>query len=565
MLPRTRPGSSGVAHSEIARGRSASTLRRASMVDQSSSPGWLNATAPSTPRRKLVGSIFTPHAAVALESRSSSKGKRRPSSSAMSCAVRALPPICTARMTRVCLRALRAAARWSATGRGKAHPRWPRNSTRPPSPGSRRDGASRRWRRPVPAAAPPPPGARQRAAPSDLARRDRVLEVVGIELIQPLSARLAVRIHEERQLGAGRIGQLDVVARIESEPVHLPRAEEALARCLYLGIFETELSGRFLEDDLAHVSRIDRNPTDALGEEFRAAVLRLADDRRRGTQTLVAERGARDADAVDIARRDAQGSGEADEEAVEIGAFAAEVAALQHRLDVAGTASAGLGVAQRVLNDPFIDCAPLLQIGAGPLRHADQRRLAYQAVARDRLRRRGVERDFGAAERLRARSRDGDRAIAGAELALQLDKGRLGSRGPLGVEHRHAVLADAHLLHPLRVAVPGVAESALPVGIGIERHRQPGARNALRPGDLRAGGHFECAPAGRRAQAAPGKRCNDGSTEQFTSFHGGRLADGGWGCKAAALVPLAPDDSPGGAPIAAPRWWLRRQRPRPRG
>src|SRR5438067_2868255 len=253
------------------------------------------------------------------------------------------------------------------------------------------------------------------------------------------------------------------MAPVEGDPVHLPAPEEALARCLYLGILERELSRRFLEDDLAHVRRIDRNPADALGEEFSAAMLRLADHRRRRTEALVAERGAGDADPIDVPRGNAQRPGEADEQPVEIRAFAAEIAALQHGLDVAGAAAPGLRVAHGVLHDPFVDAATLLQIGARALGGLHQRRLAYQSVARDHLRGRRIQRHFGAAEGRRAGSGEVDRAVASAELALQLDERPLGAGSPLGVEERHTVPPDAHLLQVPGIAVPGASETALPL------------------------------------------------------------------------------------------------------
>src|SRR5439155_12172104 len=129
--------------------------------------------------------------------------------------------------------------------------------------------------------------------------------------------------------------------------------------------------------------RIDRDPADAFGEELGAAVLGLADDRSGWAEALVAQRGARDADAVDVACRNAQRSGEADEQAVEIGALPAQVATLEHRLDVARAASAGLRIAQRVLHDPFVDGASLLQVGASAPGNFHERRLAHEAIARD--------------------------------------------------------------------------------------------------------------------------------------------------------------------------------------
>src|SRR5881394_1952179 len=59
-----------------------------------------------------------------------------------------------------------------------------------------------------------------------LARRDRVLEVVGVERVDALLARLRLRVHEEAHRRPARAGQLDVVRFVVREPVHLPGAEE---------------------------------------------------------------------------------------------------------------------------------------------------------------------------------------------------------------------------------------------------------------------------------------------------------------------------------------------------
>src|SRR5689334_16848057 len=64
----------------------------------------------------------------------------------------------------------------------------------------------------------------------EFTRGDAVFDAVGVELVEHLAARLGVDVHEIRQLGTGRVQQLQVVAPVVGEPVHFPAAEEALAR-----------------------------------------------------------------------------------------------------------------------------------------------------------------------------------------------------------------------------------------------------------------------------------------------------------------------------------------------
>ena len=54
---------------------------------------------------------------------------------------------------------------------------------------------------------------------------------------------------------------------------------------------------------------------------------------------------------------------EANEQRIQVGAFAVEIAALQHRRDVANAATAGLGVAECIIDDPVIDLLRLFHIG----------------------------------------------------------------------------------------------------------------------------------------------------------------------------------------------------------
>jgi len=132
------------------------------------------------------------------------------------------------------------------------------------------------------------------------------------------------------------------VTVVVRQPVHLPGAEQLGAGALGLGIRQPGREpAAFFQDDLAYVGGIHRHPAVAVQVELGAAVLGLGD------VPALAEalelRGVRAARAVYVARRDLHGPREADEERVEIGALAAEVARLEHRLDVAQPAAATFG------------------------------------------------------------------------------------------------------------------------------------------------------------------------------------------------------------------------------
>src|SRR5258706_14508853 len=56
----------------------------------------------------------------------------------------------------------------------------------------------------------------------DLARGDRVLEVVRIEAVEPVARRFGLRIHEEGDAPADGTRQLDVWRIVVSGPDHFP-------------------------------------------------------------------------------------------------------------------------------------------------------------------------------------------------------------------------------------------------------------------------------------------------------------------------------------------------------
>src|SRR5208282_5342035 len=119
------------------------------------------------------------------------------------------------------------------------------------------------------------------------------------------------------------------------------------------------------EYDLAHIGRVDRHPTEVGEIYFRAAVLRLGDDFRAGSQTFVTEFRRRNADAVDVTRRHACCPRQTDIQRVEIGAFAAKIATLEYGGDIAVTAAARLGIAERIVHDPLVNGARFLEVGLG--------------------------------------------------------------------------------------------------------------------------------------------------------------------------------------------------------
>ena len=82
-------------------------------------------------------------------------------------------------------------------------------------------------------------------------------------------------------------------------------------------------------------------------------------------EALVAEARRGDANAVEVARRKTRRAGEADKQAIDVGAFAAKLFRRQHRLDVAVAAAARRGDALRVRDEPIVDCARLVNIAGG--------------------------------------------------------------------------------------------------------------------------------------------------------------------------------------------------------
>src|SRR5262245_4394289 len=176
---------------------------------------------------------------------------------------------------------------------------------------------------------------------------------------------------------------------VVSEPIHLPGAEQGLARRHYLRIAERELSRRFFQHDLPHIGWIDRNPAKSAQEHLSSTVLRLAHDFAAGAEALVAELGGSDANAIDIARGQADRARQPDIERVQVRTLAAKISSLQHRGDVADAAAARLRIAERIIDDPLVNAPRLLDVTKRPADDAAGSRLD-DAVSRHQVGRRGV-------------------------------------------------------------------------------------------------------------------------------------------------------------------------------
>src|SRR5947209_9927870 len=140
-----------------------------------------------------------------------------------------------------------------------------------------------------------------------------------------------------------------------------------------------------------------------------------------------------------MSRRDADGARQPDEERVEVGALSPEAPGLEHPADVADAAAAHLRITERVLDDPRVDRARLVQIGLRPPRDIE-RRPADDSVGPDET---GGGEVFGelalvlAADLARLLEVHG--AVARGEAGRHLDEGTRFGRWPLGVENRSAV------------------------------------------------------------------------------------------------------------------------------
>jgi hypothetical protein len=204
--------------------------------------------------------------------------------------------------------------------------------------------------------------------------------------------------------------------------------------------------------------------------------------------------GVRAAHAVHVAGGQTGGPGQAHVERVEVGALAAEVARLQHGLDVAEPAALDLGIAECVVDDPLVDGA-----GLGDLRRVALDDLLgglqYEAVGGNQ---RGwleiPPEDGGVLTGHGAGLGDVDEPVARGEPARDLDGRRLLRRRPLGVHEPGVVFLVAGQPRRPRVSLPRIALATEIVGVGHERHGNPRTRHPRRGRGLDPSDHLERAP-----------------------------------------------------------------------
>src|SRR5271156_841494 len=142
---------------------------------------------------------------------------------------------------------------------------------------------------------------------------------------------------------------------VEGNPVALATADQRLTGGGDLRVAGGKILGGLLQHDLANVRSVHPRPANPFEPDVGPAVLRLGDIGRTDAEALVAEARGGDADAVKIAGGKTRGASKADEQAVDIGAFAAELFGRQHRLDIARTAAARRANALRIGDKPGVD------------------------------------------------------------------------------------------------------------------------------------------------------------------------------------------------------------------
>ena len=330
------------------------------------------------------------------------------------------------------------------------------------------------------------------------------------------------------------------MAGVPADPVALPAAEQAAddRRGQRMGAVLDPVGG-LLAHHLEDVGRIHRDPAVADEIRFGAAVLRALEVRRVGAELAVAEGRGGEPQAVDVAGRHADRAAQADEHRVQVGALAAKVAGLEHRLDVAGAAASGLRLAMRVGDHPVVDRTRLVDVGAGALRGL-RRGLANDAVERQQLGRHKIAAQHRSVLAGACRPAPVDAAaVAGVHAAGQRDARGRRAGGELRAQHAHAALRVGDDRGSRGVAGPRVVHRLLPVG-GHVGQRQPYLDGALHVGNAHRGRHLEGAPGARaRLEAAcllgaggGGQRacdgCGTGGPEQRAAVgtvgHGGLLA-----------------------------------------
>src|SRR6185369_9889884 len=119
----------------------------------------------------------------------------------------------------------------------------------------------------------------------------------------------------------------------------------------------------FLAHHLVDIRGVHCSPAVFLQIHFRATMLRALETGRVTTQLFVAKRAGGEPKTVSIPRRYAGGPAKPHEQSVDIGAFPAQIAGFEQRLDIADPAPAHFRLSISADDDPVIDPMDLVDIG----------------------------------------------------------------------------------------------------------------------------------------------------------------------------------------------------------
>ena len=232
-------------------------------------------------------------------------------------------------------------------------------------------------------------------------------------------------------------------------------------------------------------------------------MLRLGHVLRSGAQALVAEGRWRYPKSVDVACRQARRARQPDEERVQVGALARQVAHPQHRAHVAQTAAPRLGVARRFLHDPIVDGPGTGLVALDPGRDPVGG-LTHDTVRGDqRGRRRPMRPCLRREGGMCLRRREIRRPVADGGFGDDVDH-RSVFPLPDGVDETGIVVVtqQASLGSVRRPArLPGLG----PIGCEDRGHRHPCLRGGPAGVDGDAGGDLEPAPRSGRGRVARGR------------------------------------------------------------
>ena len=201
------------------------------------------------------------------------------------------------------------------------------------------------------------------------------------------------------------------------------------------------------------------------------------------------------------------GTREPDGERIQVGAFAAHRARLQHVLDVALAASRDLGVAIGVDDDPLINRARLVDVGRGTRRDPVRGRFD-DAVGSGSFGGTEIQVPLGLRQRLRiAGLREIDETIARRHAADNLRRA-IGCAGPRHAHHLGSIRTNLHLRGVAVRTGAVIRYRAYPVTSRDRRQRNQGLRDVCGCGKANLRRDFECAPFQR-----PGFKCEGHSAE----------------------------------------------------